>query len=179
MKKSVNKYLQAFTMIELMMVIVIIGILASAALPRFANLSTQAQIAANQGFAGSLRSAVNIFHVAWIAAGAPGATTITLEGTDFSSNAFGWPDSSLYMMGIVATDNGCKDVIADSAGVGGNLLKNAPKVVKRACLETDNPCYKTTASGSVCTYTLQDGLNQASPTRTVTYDLATGTVTAN
>ncbi|MBP6103852.1 MAG: type II secretion system protein [Gammaproteobacteria bacterium] len=86
-------HLTGFTMIELVMVIVIIGILAAAALPRFANLSGQAQIAANQGTAGALRSAVGIAHAAWIAAGASSsASTVTLDAQGVALNSTGWPD---------------------------------------------------------------------------------------
>lgn len=45
-----------FTLIELVMVIVILGILAVTALPKFVNLKTDAAIAAAQGVAGALSS---------------------------------------------------------------------------------------------------------------------------
>ncbi len=47
-----------FTLIELVMVIVILGILAAAALPKFVNLKGEAQTAALEGVAGSLNSAL-------------------------------------------------------------------------------------------------------------------------
>jgi len=55
--KTIRNHQQGFTLIELVMVIVILGILSAIAIPKFIDLSGHAQQAAVQGVAGALASA--------------------------------------------------------------------------------------------------------------------------
>lgn len=71
-----------FTLIELIMVIVILGILAAVALPRFADFSGDARAASMKGALGAVRSASAIVHSAALVGNVAdtGSTVVTLEG---------------------------------------------------------------------------------------------------
>lgn len=69
-----------FTLIELVMVIVILGILAAVAIPRFVDLRGDAKTAAVQGVAGALSSASAINYAVSNAKAGNGTNVTTCQG---------------------------------------------------------------------------------------------------
>ncbi|MCP4488817.1 MAG: type II secretion system protein, partial [Gammaproteobacteria bacterium] len=84
-----KKQQSGFTLIELIMVIVILGILSAFALPRFADLGSEAQVAALDGAIGAVKSAAAISHSAWLATGQ--TSPVDLDGTSITMSTAGYP----------------------------------------------------------------------------------------
>lgn len=65
-KKRVHN---AFTLVELIMVIVIIGLLAAVVVPKFTDVRTQAQSAAEDGTVAAVKSGIQLSHMGELAKG--------------------------------------------------------------------------------------------------------------
>ena len=81
---------RGFTLIELVMVIVIIGILAAVAVPKFVNLSSDARTGVMKAVEGSMRSANSMIYAKAAASGALGTTGTVTSGGATITTAFGY-----------------------------------------------------------------------------------------
>jgi len=92
---------KGFTLIELIVVIVILGLLAATALPRFVNLTGDARLASVEGVAGAIRSAAALARAAYLVQGSTGMTTVQMDGQAVDVLAgIGYPAGTAAGVGV-------------------------------------------------------------------------------
>jgi|SaaInl7_200m_RNA_FD_contig_21_2212450_length_504_multi_10_in_0_out_0_1 MSHA pilin protein MshA len=136
---------KGFTLIELVMVIVILGILAAVAVPKFSDISGQAKIAAEAGVVGGVRMGITTLQMGFLS----GAIDSTGGGAgNFGAGGYvTFLDTAEGTTTAAAADNPYFGRVLSQGGVSTDWTKPAAQ-------EYVGPTQSTTVS---YTYTQSDG----------------------
>lgn len=164
-----------FTLVELVVVIVLLGILAAAALPRFMNVDDEAHASVVDGVMGSMQTGVAMYHAQWMAQSQPATNTQIAEFGNLRVNAAGYPYGTADRSGGTSTVTDASDCVA----VFNNVLQaGAPTVTGVASVAAvvgNTTDFAAVASAPNCVYYYTAQANASGETvTTLTYTSATG-----
>ena len=168
MKTLANKSFstqKGFTLIELVVVIVILGILAATAAPKFIDLTSDARESVMKGVEGSIESAISMVHAKAIidgkTTGTDGKNTIEIDGKHYAL-VYGYPAAKSLGDGASA---------ASALGILGLVDLDAADFTTTASTATTQVIQHKDATGTACQLSYADsGGANTRPIITATLD---------
>lgn len=167
-----------FTIVELVVVIILLGILAATALPRFIDVEDNAHQASFEGVLGGVQTGISLFHAQAIADDVNTDQAVP-EFNSLFANADGFPYGLVDHSGTTST----VEDSADCAAVFTNVLQGgSPSIgtaVNQAGVVGATTDFVAVASVPNCTYYYTAEISVAGENIwTMTYNSVTGGVTA-
>jgi MSHA pilin protein MshB len=147
---------QGFTLIELVIVVIILGLLGAAAVPRFLDATDDARDASVEGVAGGFASAVGLVRAEWELAGRPaGTANIDYDGVSLDVTDTGFLASLAGDQANAAAldSTACKEVFD-------NIMQSSPtSVLAGGTFNGERYAVRYDAGNDLCQYVLVQDLN--------------------
>lgn len=172
------KQQSGFTIIELVVVIILLGIMAATALPRFMDVSTEAHASVVDGVQGGLQSGMALYRAEWIAEGQADASTADPDWGGLRVTAGGYPyglvDNSVTRDDIVNTAD-CSAIFSNVLQAGAPSITAVAAVANVVDVGTDFATHVNNTDDCLYYYTAETS-SSGSTVPTLAYDSETGQI---